>query len=251
MIVMTAATRQEAEAIAGCLENRQRIDNNGFLAWRGTRGQTNVLAVQTGMGKQRVENSLGAFLAVHPATAVISLGFGGALTRELRSGDLVICATTISLNEPGGGSETSRYHADEQLVRRAAGLLKTGGTRWILGKGVTVLRVVSDAAVKQGLRDRSEAEVCEMEDYWVSRMAGARGIPFLAVRVIYDEFGAALPGYEKLVEPDGNTRAFRAMTHFMAHPGQILKSGGYFLNYRSAKASLSKFVAEFLATWER
>jgi adenosylhomocysteine nucleosidase len=248
MILMTAATRQEREAITCCLGNRRKV--SGSFAWRGTRGRTDVLAVQTGMGKHRVEDAISAILTAHRVSAIISLGFGGALTRELRTGDLVICAATVSPDGPPGESGPSRRHADEQLVRRATSQLGISGPRRVLGKGVTIPRPAADAVAKRGLRDRFAAEVCEMEDYWVSRLAGAMGIPFLAVRVIYDEFEAALPDSEQLVDPAGKINVMRATSYFITHPGQIFKSGSYFIKYRHARASLSNFVAGFLDSRE-
>jgi hypothetical protein len=117
------------------------------------------------------------------------------------------------------------------------------GLRWVLGKGVTVPEVSN----KHRLTALIKADVCEMEDYWIGNMAGARGIPFLAVRVIYDEWGEALPDYKNLVDPRGNVRAFRAMTHFMAHPAWLIKSG---IKYHRAKKSLSDFVTGFLEAGE-
>jgi adenosylhomocysteine nucleosidase len=245
MLVITAATRPEAEAITRCLENRQKLPVENAFAWRGKRGHTEVLALQTGMGKQRVEKVIGPVLAAHPVTAVVSVGFGGALTPELRTGDLVICTATLCHDETRSVSEPPR-HADKQLVRQATGEPGISRPEWIIGKSVTVPRLASTTAVRKSLRDRTQAEVCEMEDYWISRIAGARDIPFLAVRVVYDEFETELSDEDNLIEQDGNIHMFRALKHFGAHPVRFYKSGSSLMKYRRAKKRLADFVAGFL-----
>jgi adenosylhomocysteine nucleosidase len=49
--------------------------------------------VQTGMGKERAENATQFILERYPVTAIISLGFAGALAPELRIGDVVVYFT--------------------------------------------------------------------------------------------------------------------------------------------------------------
>jgi adenosylhomocysteine nucleosidase len=242
MIVMTAATGQEADVICRCLDNKRPLAFPGkqYRAWRGTRGARDVLVVRTGMGKQRVEDALDAVLASHAVEAVVSVGFGGGLSPDLRSGDLVVCATTISVDS---GTQTGRYHADERLVRRAGAALGADGRRWSVGNGITVLQAARDAAAKQALRETCRAEVCEMEDYWAARLAGARGIPFLAVRAVYDELDAALPDYENMIDGDGNIRPFRAAANFTSHPVRLVTS---LLGYRRAEKALAGFIAGFL-----
>jgi adenosylhomocysteine nucleosidase len=240
MIVVTAAMKPEMDAIRSCL-GRMTPLGGGCPAWRSNRGRCDIMAVWTGIGQERVEANLGGLLARHPAEAVVSVGFGGALVPELRSGDIVICAATISLNGTG-----HCYHADEKLLRRAAGAMRNPGRGWRIGSGLTVPHAAPDAAAKRGLREHAAAEVCEMEDYWIARLAGARGIPFLAVRVVLDSLDAALPDYENIVGADGKLRPLRATAYFLSHPGRLGKVRGSLTDYRRAKASLADFTARFL-----
>ena len=106
MLVMTAAMKQETETVTRWLEGLRRVEAPGCHAWYGrtrygNRGGTTVLALRTGIGKERAERALSSVLDGYPAGAVISVGFGGALLPDQRAGDIIICTETVS-HDPSG-----------------------------------------------------------------------------------------------------------------------------------------------------
>jgi adenosylhomocysteine nucleosidase len=236
MIIMTAAMKQETQAIRRCLERPAPLTAGDCPAWRGTCGEAEALAVCTGIGQARVEAGLGGLLARHRAEAVVSVGFGGALTPDLRAGDIVICETTTT--DDGGG----RYFADEGLLRRAVEAMAANGHRWLRATGVTIPMVAADGPAKLALRERTGASICEMEDAMVARLAGAQGLPFLAVRVVLDELETDFSDFTGLVTARG-IRPLRVAAFFTAHPGRLLT---VIKSYQRAKDSISKFVTGFL-----
>ena len=245
MIVMTAATAQEIDGISRCLRRKQRIPNDSCSAWLSTYKDKEVLTVQTGIGRSGVEPAIESILTSYPATAILSLGFGGALIPDLGVGDLVICAAVVpwdeAVNEPA-----NRYYADEYLVKHTIEAMDGNGLKWLQGTGVTISRLASNAKEKHGLRDNVQADVCEMEDYWVAQAASARQIPFLAVRVIYDKNNAILPDYDRMIDRRGNVRLGRTMAYFLTHPRQLFKAWASYRNCSREKVSLSAFVEKLL-----
>jgi adenosylhomocysteine nucleosidase len=240
---MTAATGREIDAISRCLGKQHRIADDGYTAWHSTCKNKEVLTVQTGIGRVMVERALNPILAAHQANTLISIGFGGALTAKLGVGDLVVC-TSVVPHDGADGGPLAPYVADERLVKCAAGAV--ANLKCLLGKGVTVARLASNAVEKRALRDKVGAEVCEMEDYWVARAASARKIPFLAVRVVYDELNTMLPDYESMVDRNGNVRLGATTSHILTHPGQLFNAWAAYRNYSRAKDSLSTFLERFL-----
>jgi nucleoside phosphorylase len=245
MIVITAATGQEIDAINRCLGKKQRITDGGYTAWHSAIKNEEVLTVQTGIGRAMVEQVINPILASRQVNALISIGFGGALTAGLSVGDLVIC-TSVVPHDGTNGRPPDPFLADEYLVKRAVAAVNGNNLKCLRGKGVTVATLASNAVEKRALRDRAGAMVCEMEDYWVAQAANTRNVPFLTVRVIYDELHTMIPDYERMVDRYGNARLGAAMSHLLTHPGQLFSAWTAYRNYRRAKDSLSAFIKRFL-----
>jgi adenosylhomocysteine nucleosidase len=236
MIIITSAMKQETGAVRRCLERTAPLAGGECPAWRGTCGGAEAVAVCTGIGRERVEAGLGGLLAGHQAEAVVSVGFGGALAPDLRAGDIVICATTTT---PDG---ETRFSADAGLVRRAEKAMRAGGRRWVRGTGVTIPVIAGDAPARLALREKTGADICEKEDTAAARLAGAQGLPFLAVRVVLDELDTNLSDFTGLVTSRG-VRPFRAAAYFTTRPGRLITT---IKCYRRAKEALTDFVAGFL-----
>lgn len=245
MIVITAATKQEMDGISRCLKKKQRILDVCCEARLNTYKDKEVLTIQTGIGRNRAESTIESILTSYQPSAILSLGFAGALIPDLKIGDLVICASVVSEDETYGTS-VNPYYADEYLLNCSVKALDGNGLKWLRGTGVTISKLASDAKGKNGLRDRIRAEVCEMEDYWIARAASGYGIPFLAVRVIYDEIDTVLPEYNRMVDRHSNVKLDRTMIYVLTHPGQLLNMWAAYRNYCRTKESLSIFTENFL-----
>jgi len=245
MIVLTAATSQEIEGIGRCLGSKQRVVNDGCTAWRSTYKDKEVLLIQTGIGRSGIERMTKSILTSCPATAILSLGFGGALSPDLAVGDLIICASVIPWNDTTN-TPADAYYPDEELLKVTIKAMNGNERKWLKGKGATVPKLASNKTEKQMLRDKVQAEVCEMEDYWVANAAEARGIPFLAVRVVYDELSDELPDFERMVDTRGNVSISRTTAYLLSHPKQLISAWASYKNSCRAKESLSVFVERFL-----
>jgi adenosylhomocysteine nucleosidase len=244
MIAMTAATGQEIDAVSRCFRKR-RLAVGGCTVWRGTRRDKEILVLQTGIGRDMAERSVGTFLTVFKPDALISLGFGGALNGTLAVGDLVLCASAA----PGDGTGDALAMpglADDYLMQRAIEAAQAQGSKWLAGSSVTVARLASEPSERRALAGKVRAEVCEMEDYWLARAAVAGGIPFLAVRVIYDELNATLPAFDRMVDRFGNVRLGRTAAYLVAHPRQLGRMWGSYRDCCRAKESLSLFIEKLL-----
>jgi nucleoside phosphorylase len=129
----------------------------------------NLAFVASGIGSRRAA-AAALLMADHfKVDGLVSVGFCGALTDELDAGDLVLGGTTA-------------HPATPSLLD----LAKTCGPKPRLGSVLTVSKVVVDAAEKKDLAQRSGALVIDMEADAVAVAAGARGLGFLAVKVVID-----------------------------------------------------------------
>ena len=249
MIVLLAALAEEAaglrrrmalvpEAVAG-LRNP---------AYTGQYSGKPVVLVVTGMGRQRAEDGIGAVLVHLPVTAVISIGFSGALARQLQVGDLVLASELMGLTGSGGdGIEPTIYQADQGLLRTATEVLQVTPLRVVSGTTVTAPGIISTPAAKRDMGRQTGAVAVDMESYWVARAVANRGIPFLAIRAISDTQEKSLSILHEILDEEGNPGARRLAAHLVRKPGSLIALARLARDAGRARRALTTGVARTVA----
>ena len=245
MIVLLAALEEEASG----LRRRMALAPEAVAGLRDPaytgqyRGKPVVLVV-TGMGRQRAEESIDAVLAHLPATTVISIGFSGALGRQLQIADLVLASELRGLTGPGGDEiEPIIYQADQKLLRAAEEALQTTSLRAVSGPTVTAPSIIATPAGKQGMGWQTGAVAVDMESYWIAKATSDRGLPFLAMRAISDTQGESLPPFHQILDEEGNPKARRLAAHLIREPGSLVAFAGLARNAHQARRALTTGVA--------
>lgn len=147
----------------------------------GYRGRHVVLA-EGGVGRQHAAHATEMLITAHQPQWVISAGFAGGLSDELRQHDLLL------VNAVGAPSQET-LTID---LRMSPAELARNPT-WHLGKLVTVDEVVRTAAEKRALGQSHAALAVDMETYAVAEVCRRLKTRFLAVRVISDTINDTLP----------------------------------------------------------
>lgn len=241
MLVITCATSTEIDSVTRWLIGKRRMKFIGCTAWQGTYKQNEVLALQTGMGRAGVENVLNPILGSQKITGVLSIGFAGALKKDMSVGDVVICTSVVSASE-----KADSYHADSNLVKCALEAMNGKECKYITGKSVTIPRPACTQEDKQRLKDTFQVDVCEMEDFWIAGIASEKQTPFLAVRAISDELDCKLPEFKGIIDSQGYVKSGKAVSYLLTHPLYINNTLNIYRNFRRAQKSLSLFTASFL-----
>ncbi len=125
---------------------------------------------------------------------LVSAGLAGALTPNLKVGDVVVAGTVV--NAATGQSHVAR-----------------GGT----GKLVTA-EAVHGIREKQQLAAVHQADAVEMEAAAVAEIAAKAGIEFAAVKAISDEYDFKMPPLARFVEPDGRFATGRFIAYLLLRP---------------------------------
>jgi nucleoside phosphorylase len=156
-----------------------------------------AVAAALGMGQAAVERSLARLFAEFPPAAVVLVGLAGGCTADARPGDAIACDPMVVEPEvgPNGAPIEGRapLGADRlalDAVLRAAGAC---GVRIRVAPSVTINVIAASARAKDSLGRNRGAAVCEMENFFAARFCRARGVPFAAVRVVFDAVGEPLP----------------------------------------------------------
>ena len=217
----------------------------GCSVYRGKLEGRDCLLVRTGMGKERAESATQLVLQRYPVTAVISLGFAGALSPELTIGDVVVCSTMHCASGPvGWHGEVEAYHADAVLLALASVTAGEGVPRIPrLGTGVTVRHLASSTQKMQALGIGLRADTVDMESYWIARIASARQVPFIAIRSISDTMQQGVHPFDRILTSDGRLLWRSAALCFLLHPWYLINVFTLFRNTRRAERNLTAFIS--------
>ncbi len=155
----------------------------------------------SGMGAAAAERTAAAVTA-QPLRALVSAGFCGALSPDLRVGDLV--APDEVRDEASGES----FAPDPEMLAAAP------GARGTLVSAVRLARTPADRARLDGL-------AVDMESAALARASRAAGIPFLALRAVTDETRHRLPDFDGLMDAAGRLTPGAGLLYFLRHPRDV------------------------------
>jgi len=211
--------------------------------YRGKFKNRETVLVQTGMGKERAENATRFILERYPITAMISLGFAGALAPQLRIGDVVVCSTLYCA--PGSEQKEQRLEPlapDANLLSLASQGPADGAIPFCLGNGVTVLQLDANPQKMQEFSETFQANIIDMESYWIARIASARQIPFIAIRSISDTIQHSVQPFDQILASNGSLLWKKAVLTFLSHPQYLINVYNLYRNTRPAKRNLAAFI---------
>jgi nucleoside phosphorylase len=174
---------------------------------------------EVGLGHAAAE-TLCEVLRSRPPLIMLSVGFGGALTPELKTGDIVISTRASSIQLSSHFAEMSATHGDEAFEA-----LTLAGMRVTRGAALTVEVPLLTKEDKERQGQLTGASVVDMETYWIAQEAERAGVPVVSVRTVLDEMEHELPSMVADITADGGKRevyhALRAMRN-PANVGQLV-----------------------------
>ena len=193
-----------------------------------------LTAVLTGIGPIGPESGLAEVIDWHGPDFIASIGFGGALYEGAKKGELV-WGEECRL---AGSNEAVRFGAENKKVFERLRLRLDISAGAIITVGA---RTPKPKLVKT-IPPQTRFPVCDMETFYMERLAQGRGAPFFAIRSITDTLDEEIP--EELFDvcdESGRYSAARALRAIVMNPGLIPAS--IRLGLGSAVASKSLFRA--------
>jgi len=169
MIAVTFALPAESSAFVRSLEHRE---GKGFVT-NGSIVGKKIVVLHTGVGAQICEERLAEFLRGNKPNVLVSSGFCGGTSDELKPCDLVIADN----------------FSDKELTKRAREILN----EVVTGKIFSADRVIDPAADRYAIGREHGAIAIDMETATISRLCADFAIPMLALRVVSDSLAAPFP----------------------------------------------------------
>ncbi len=230
------SARPERRPLAIVTALPEELEAIGALARDG------LAVAASGDGPRNAERGAASLCdAVRPAV-LIGAGVAGGLSPRLFAGSLV--ASRRIVDDAG---EAPR--PDEALLARAVAAGAAAATLVTVSRPVVAASAKAELARAIGANVRGDdSAAVDMESAAWSRVAAARGIPFLAVRAISDRFDEDLPGYlADCVGADGGIRRAEVARRALMHPASIPALWRMRRRVEAAVRVLAKFLEALLA----
>jgi adenosylhomocysteine nucleosidase len=189
-------------------------------------GERRVLIALIGMGEAAAGDNTHTLFEYFRLRAFILAGYGGALVPSLKVGQVVI---------------SSNFTSEAVLVFLRM-LTDFGFAAFCTADGVVATPEERDSCAR-----RTNSQVADMETGPVAAIVAERQIPFIAIRVISDDYEQVLPigalgaGFDVT---KGRATPLRLLIHLAAHPGDIGPFRTFVGGLSGARRNLTKFLAQ-------
>jgi len=165
-VILIASEAREFSGLERALGNVERRDWGIAYAAEGGTAETRFVMGADGAGGANARRAAERVLDETKSDILVSAGFCGGLDASLRPGDVVVAGRVHSV--------TQKEAAEGNAV-------------------MGVDHVVTTAAEKRRLREATGAAILDMESHELATIAEARGMRFLAIRVVSDGAEQDLP----------------------------------------------------------
>jgi adenosylhomocysteine nucleosidase len=198
-----------------------------------------VMVALSGIGAERAQRAAG-LLVSQGATALLSWGFAAALDECLTPGTVMIPKRVISAT-----GDTYRVSADwhRRLHQRLSAKLPVS-TEALLESET----IVNIPGLKRKLARQTRTAASDMESAAQARLARARGLPFVAVRVISDTAATRIPqSVIQALDPSGAVNIPSCLARAFLRPRDgiaMMKLGIQFAAARRTLGRASALVLE-------
>lgn len=167
--------------------------------------------------------------AASAAECLVSFGIAGALSPDLRSGDIVLSTEVVD--------DDRRWLSSDSLRPRIAELLEQIGA--IEGPVLGAQMVLATQQDKHRAWQETGAIAVDLESVVVARASAALGIPFIVLRAIADPAARGLPPAALVpLRPDGKPAVGQVLASVMRRPQQLPTLLGVAREARQALAAL-------------
>jgi len=229
MIAILAATWQELQQLTNHTDNFTELDDTTFRYGIGEIINKSVLIAETGVGIKKARTSVSYVIQKHRPELIIIAGHGGALSPELKVGDIVVGESVISLLK------------DEK--KTLFSLIPDLEVHYKKGDILTENRFIHESAKKKKLHEQSGASVVDMETWGVVEASMQSSVPVMGIRSVSDEYFENLPDMGELFNSAGKFDPVKAARYFIFNPRLIFPYLRFrFVNSKKSADSLSTFL---------
>lgn len=190
------------------IEGKADVPTGGIF--RATLKGKDVVAIQSGIGEERAIRAVRFLIEKYSVRFIISTGVAGALSPELRTGDIVIGEKVLS--------RKGMFYSNKTMVTNCTESCKELGMKYITGVILTSAEFIASNSKKKSLHEEYGAMAVEMESAFIAEYAAGKGIPFLVIRAISDTADTSFNIDFQKIEKNGKITFLRYLAYFSLHP---------------------------------
>ena len=186
----------EVNDLVARLENRKSETISGITFHSGVLLGKRVVIAKCGIGKVFAATCAEAMIIKYAPRLIINSGVGGALAKNLTTGDIVIAdklcqhdMDTSPIGDPVGlvsGINKIWFETDSRARKILFDAAESLGLVAKVGSIATGDRFVATKALKDEIVKNFAASACEMEGCAIAQVAYINNTPFVVVRAISD-----------------------------------------------------------------
>jgi len=227
MIAVSFALPTESSDLVGLL--RDRKSDEAEIVW-GKIENKEVAIFHTGVGRKSCAARVDNFLRAQLPRILISSGFAGAASEDLRVGDLLL----------------AENFSDPPLLFEAQRILISSHVR--VGKLFTSLTIVDSIDKRNEIAREHNAVALDMETECIAQACAARQIRMLSLRTISDTPRQPFPAPPRALFDIENqrTNVARLSFHLLTHPTAIRRLIRFGSQIRKARAKLTNAIVALI-----
>lgn len=226
MICFAFPLAHEAELVLKQCTEKESFTIDGLKCTLANFGRRPVLIAEIGMGEAQAGDNVETVFQYFRVKAFVLAGYGGALVQPLKIGQVVISSNFTSEAVLG-------------FLRLLSG--------FDFASFCTIEEIAGTIEKRTWYASAHDAQVADMETEPVANKVAARQVPFLAVRVISDEYFQVLPvdalaaGFDR---HRGRATPLRLLGFLIAHPADIPPFVQFVKGLGIARKNLTKFLVQ-------
>lgn len=193
-IGIITATTEEFEAIKDIMNQIEKIKYYDLNFYKGKINLKKIVLVKCGVGKVNAARTTQILTDKFNIESVINVGSAGSLNNNLEIGDIVIGNEIVQHDfditpfghEKGYITDTGKFFkSDEELVKRFRNV-QIKGIKIVTGVIATGDIFCTDLHMKEKIKQKFNADCCEMEGAAIAQVCYLNRVPFLVIRSISD-----------------------------------------------------------------
>jgi nucleoside phosphorylase len=206
MDCIVVALKNEVVSFLDLLTGIQKIRVNKLVIYEGLMGEKNIRVVKTGPGRKDLVYDI-----FKGCSRVLSTGFCGGLTQELKTGDIVVSKEVLYTekqvlesifthqipHDTLPGTPVQKISYKENFLAEVEKELSEKSVTFHRGRTLTAERVIKSFREKDLLHSTTKAIAVDMEDYHRLLLSKKLSLPFFSIRVVLDEIQDDIPGFKK------------------------------------------------------
>ncbi len=244
-IGLVAAMQEEIRPLLRIVGRYQQESIGKQTVYRFTAGKHAVCLVQSGMGPTHATAATRLLIDTARPEIIINFGFAGALSPELKVGDIVLASRLLFLHER---LFSEQQGLDQKTNTLCSELLRKGDPSIAHHAAfITTSRISSKKELVRLMPADIQQAVVEMETSAVAQVANKEGIPLIAIRAISDGAGEELGfSLDEFCNRELNLQIWRVLLSVVRKPWIIPQLVRLSRNSRHAGRCLSEAVSRIL-----